>query len=148
MKLFYYPSSYGTPEEAVDLKGERYASLANAFRYRSEYVDSCKCQPDPWDAASLDRHKAYAEQAKAGKLALYDNREPMKGRRRQILGDGEGPAVITLIDPQFTGESAAASGGGSNFGTTMGITKVGQSASGKSYSAKRKVEAGGLAGRK
>ena len=34
----------------VALTGERYGELANAFRYRSEYVDGCACKPKPWSA--------------------------------------------------------------------------------------------------
>ncbi len=160
VKLFYYQNPDGTPEEAVDLKGQRYATLANAFRYRNEYVDSCKCQPHPWEAASLQRHQKYAELAKEGKLALYDNRKPKKGRRKQILVGFDGPAVTTLINPQAATSAAIVNAPtttisstkkkrkaaltvkkkGSEqvkFGSAMGITKVGQSASGKNYSAKK-----------
>ncbi len=161
VKLFYYQNPDGTPEDAVDLKGQRYASLANAFRYRNEYVDSCKCQPDPWEAASLQRHQKYAELVQDGKLALYDNRKPKKGRRKQILVGFEGPTVTTLINPQAATSAAVVSTPKTTinstkkkrkstlaikkkgsvqvrFGSAMGITKVGQSASGKNYSAKKK----------
>jgi hypothetical protein len=162
VKLFYYQNPDGSPEEAVDLKGQRYASLANAFRYRNEYVDSCKCQPDPWEAAALERHQTYAELVKAGKLALYDNRKPKKGRKRQILVGFDGPTVTTLVDPQsgdiystdpapkttvttVKGQKRKATlsikkrgSEQSKIGTAMGITKIGQSASGKNYSAKKK----------
>lgn len=165
VKLFYYQNPDGTPEEAVDLKGERYASLTNAFRYRSEYVDSCKCQPHPWEAASLQRHQKYAQLKKEGKLALYDNRKPKKGRRKQILVGFEGPTVTTLINPQAAtasavfdapkttiGSTPAKNRKGSlavkrkgsdqvNFGVAMGVTKVGKSASGKSYNAKKRSAA-------
>lgn len=83
VRLFYYRNPDGQPEDAVDLKGEPYMQLANAFRYRNEYVSQCKCQPDPWEAASLDRHKQYAMLAQAGKLALYDNRKPQKRRKKR-----------------------------------------------------------------
>lgn len=83
VKLFYYRNPDGQPEDAVDLKGEPYMQLANAFRYRNEYVSQCKCQPDPWEAASLDRHKQYAVLAQEGKLALYDNRKPQKRRKKR-----------------------------------------------------------------
>ncbi|MEZ5925393.1 MAG: DUF2865 domain-containing protein [Hyphomicrobiaceae bacterium] len=165
VRLFYYSNPDGSPEEAVDLKGQRYANLANAFRYRSEYVDSCKCQPDPWEAASLERHRQYAELVKSGKLALYDNRKPKKGRKKRILVGFDGPTVTTLINPQSADavdavpspKTTVSTLGGaksktksarkkkgnvqSSFGTAMGITKVGQSASGKSYSAKKKSAA-------
>ena len=46
----------------VALTGERYyAKLANAFRYRSEYVDGCDCKPKPWSAeAVFDRRAVIA----------------------------------------------------------------------------------------
>lgn len=47
-KLFYMSNS---EDEAADMKaldGTRYASLPNAFRYRSEYVMQCDCKPKPW----------------------------------------------------------------------------------------------------
>jgi hypothetical protein len=34
----------------VALTGERYGEIANAFRYRSEYVEGCACKPKPWSA--------------------------------------------------------------------------------------------------
>lgn len=159
VKLFYYRNPDGQPEDAVDLKGEPYAQLANAFRYRNEYVSQCKCQPDPWEAASLDRHKQYAALAQAGKLALYDNRKPKKRRKK-----GADVTVVALVDgapedsdllsaissePKTTITSLKKSkrkatlairkknSGQVSFGAAMGITKVGQSASGKKYSAKK-----------
>jgi hypothetical protein len=159
VKLFYYRNPNGQPEDSVDLKGEPYMQLANAFRYRNEFVSQCKCQPDPWEAASLDRHKQYAALAQAGKLALYDNRKPKKKRRK-----GTSVNVVAVIDgvPEagFGGEDAGASpmttvssvkkskrkatlairkknSSQVSFGAAMGITKVGQSASGKKYSAKK-----------
>ncbi len=46
-----------------DLEGEPYSSLKNAFRYQKEYVANCTCQGNPWDEATLARHRAYAAAA-------------------------------------------------------------------------------------
>jgi hypothetical protein len=51
------------PEEMEDLEGRPYSRLKTAFLYRSQYVESCKCRPDPWTQASADRHRMYALQA-------------------------------------------------------------------------------------
>ncbi|MFO1172404.1 MAG: DUF2865 domain-containing protein [Hyphomicrobiaceae bacterium] len=157
VKLYYYRNPDGQPEDAVDLKGEPYMQLANAFRYRNEYVSQCKCQPDPWEAASLDRHKQYAVLAQEGKLALYDNRKPQKRRKNrdnvQVIAVSEGgmPVLDVTADPatKTTISSTKKSkrktslvvrkkdSNQVSFGAAMGITKVGQSSSGKKYSARK-----------
>ena len=159
VKLFYYRNPDGQPEDAVDLKGEAYVQLANAFRYRNEYVSQCKCQPDPWDSASLERHKQYAQLASEGKLALYDDRKPQKRRRKsadvnvlamvergmetsaQLPADATAPrTTVTSLKKTKQKPTLAIRKKNSDqvsFGVAMGITKVGKSASGKSYSAKK-----------
>lgn len=64
-RLYVHRSLGETPEDMVDLQGRPYRQLPTAFRYRTEYVAGCKCQPDPWEAAALDRHRAYALAAAA-----------------------------------------------------------------------------------
>jgi hypothetical protein len=49
-KLFYSAIRGDDAGAMVALTGERYGELANAFRYRSEYVDGCACKPKPWTA--------------------------------------------------------------------------------------------------
>lgn len=150
VRLFYYRNPDGQPEDAVDLKGEPYMQLANAFRYRNEYVSQCKCQPDPWETASLERHKQYAMLAEEGKLALYDNRKPQKKRKKgtsvEVVSIGEDGAVVTAkttISSTRKSKSKVTLGvrrkdsNQVSFGAAMGITKVGQSTSGKNYSARK-----------
>jgi hypothetical protein len=150
VKLFFYRNPNGTTEEAVDLAGQRYASLDNAFRYRSEYVASCKCQPDPWEAASLARHQKYAELAKEGRLALWDERKPKTKRPARL---------VTITDVSSALEPGAANVRATTFSSIgsdspadavtvtrmrtsrskapLGIATIGQSASGVDYSVKR-----------
>ena len=45
----------------VDVEGRPYSKLENAFRHQREYVPDCTCRGNPWDEASLARHRAYAE---------------------------------------------------------------------------------------
>ena len=66
-RLFVQRSPGGSADDLRDLAGQPYSKLPGAFRYRSEYVASCKCQPDPWEAAALERHRLYALAAAARK---------------------------------------------------------------------------------
>ena len=59
-RLFVQRSPDGSPEDMQDLAGRPYRQLRTAFLYRSEYVESCKCQPHPWEKEALDRHRMYA----------------------------------------------------------------------------------------
>jgi hypothetical protein len=45
----------------VNVEGRPYSKLENAFRHQREYVPDCTCRGNPWDEASLARHRAYAE---------------------------------------------------------------------------------------
>ena len=59
-RLFIHHSPNGSVEDMVDLQGRPYRALGTAFLYRREYVASCKCQPDPWEPVSMERHRGYA----------------------------------------------------------------------------------------
>jgi hypothetical protein len=59
-RLFVHNNPGGSAEDMVDLAGRPYQQLKTAFLYRTEYVPSCKCQPDPWETAAQDRHRVYA----------------------------------------------------------------------------------------
>jgi len=41
VSLYYYANKGGTPDDMVDLNGQRYADSQNAFLYRREYVAAC-----------------------------------------------------------------------------------------------------------
>ena len=45
----------------VDLTGMAYSTLPNAFKYRKTLVEGCRCRPQPWSEAELQRHRAYAQ---------------------------------------------------------------------------------------
>jgi hypothetical protein len=82
-RLFVHKSVGETPENMVDLQGRPYRELPTAFLYRTEHVPGCKCQPDPWEAASLDRHRAYALAAAASKGSKEAARE-LQGLRAKM----------------------------------------------------------------
>lgn len=67
-RLYVHQNPGQDPEEMADLKGKPYSSLSVANLYRKQLVPSCKCKPDPWEEASLARHRAYAELAAKKKL--------------------------------------------------------------------------------
>lgn len=62
-KLFYHRNPGADVEHMVDLSGQPYSGMENAFRYRQEVVDSCRCTPQPWsEAAKQDyQHRAAVE---------------------------------------------------------------------------------------
>lgn len=59
-RLFVHRLPNGTVEDMKDLDGRPYDKLASAYLYRTRYIPDCKCQPDPWEAASRERHNGYA----------------------------------------------------------------------------------------
>ena len=73
-RLFVHNNPGGSAEDMVDLAGRPYRQLKTAFLYRTEYVASCTCQPQPWETASLDRHRGYTLALAASK----GNRDAMK----------------------------------------------------------------------
>lgn len=60
-RLFAYEVDGGSPETMEDLEGTPYMELAGAFKYLDRYDPSCTCRAHPWEQASLDRHRRYAE---------------------------------------------------------------------------------------
>ena len=66
-RLFVHRNPGGSTDDLQDLAGRPYRQLRTAFLYRTEYVPSCTCQPQPWEQASQDRHRLYALAASARK---------------------------------------------------------------------------------
>lgn len=60
-RLFYYSNAGGNVESMTDLTGLAYSSLPNAFMYRKALVPECRCRPQPWSEAELERHRGYAQ---------------------------------------------------------------------------------------
>lgn len=58
--LHVYRNPGEEPEHMVDLKGQPYAMLGTAFRFRVRYDAACKCRPHPWETASRQRHQDYS----------------------------------------------------------------------------------------
>jgi hypothetical protein len=70
-RLFVMSNPGEDVDSMVDVKGQPYRRLPTAFRYRTTYDASCSCRAQPWEQASLDRHRLYAleaQQKKGNKL--------------------------------------------------------------------------------
>ena len=73
-RLFVHRNPGEDVDDMIDLDGHPYRSLPTAFLHRARYVANCTCLGNPWDEASLARHRAYAEAARqtvAGKPAAH-----------------------------------------------------------------------------
>jgi hypothetical protein len=96
-KLFYSAIPGDDAGAMVALTGERYNELANAFRYRSEYVDGCACKPRPWTADAS---------------VLFDRRAILATRTpdERIVAAGTGEVAMLLTVPETKVAVHAASG--------------------------------------
>jgi hypothetical protein len=97
-RLFVHNNPGGSADDMVDLAGRPYRQLKTAFLYRTEYVASCTCQPQPWEAASLDRHRGYTLALAASK----GNREAMKelvALQAKVRQTAKAPEPVPAVDP-------------------------------------------------
>ncbi len=54
-RLFFHRNPGQELSGAVDLSGNRYVDLENAFRYRKELVEGCGCKADVWGETEVSR---------------------------------------------------------------------------------------------
>ena len=54
-RLFVHRNPGQKVSGAVDLQGNRYVDLENAFRYRKELVEGCGCKPALWAETGAGR---------------------------------------------------------------------------------------------
>jgi hypothetical protein len=100
-RLFIYRNPGGAIEDMEDLSGRPYRQLPTAFRYRTEYVSTCKCQPDPWEEASRDRHRVYAlaVEARKGNKDAAKELQALRAKLPQTAEASEAPASLPR-DPE------------------------------------------------
>jgi Protein of unknown function (DUF2865) len=79
-RLFYYSNAGGDVESMTDLTGLAYSSLPNAFMYRKALVPECRCRPQPWSEAELERHRGYAQSRPATVDATQGSSAPGRAR--------------------------------------------------------------------
>ena len=80
-KLFYSTIPDEDAGKMVALTGERYGEIANAFRYRTEYVDDCACKPKPWSAEAkvvFDRRATLATRTLSERIVAAGTAEVAK----------------------------------------------------------------------
>ena len=63
-KLFYYSNPGGSIENMRALDGVLYKDIANAFKYRKEYVAECRCKAAPWSKQAKLQHESWGMQAR------------------------------------------------------------------------------------
>ena len=83
-KLYYYKAGSEEPEDMVDLSGQKYSKSKNADLFRTQYVESCKCKPHPWEQEASERHRIYAleDQRQKGNRAVVAELEGLKAKNR------------------------------------------------------------------
>lgn len=112
-RLFTYRNPGGELEEMEDLSGRPYSRLKTAFLYRTQFVESCKCRSDPWEQASLDRHRMYALDAarrKGDRVAgqeLEELRARMDAARRTAQVTPSPSSVYSDVELAEDGRTAA-----------------------------------------
>lgn len=62
-RLFYHRNPGADIQHMIDLNGQPYSSLENAFRYREELVEGCRCTPQPWSEAAQQEYRRRAQAA-------------------------------------------------------------------------------------
>lgn len=115
----------------VDLSGQSYSQLKNAYLFRTSYDAACKCKPHPWEPEAQERHRLYALEAKrrkGDKAAIAELKQiraakraearAKRERRRRGLSEtpqavpvanvGQAPAGASTSVPAAIGESAGA----------------------------------------
>lgn len=83
-KLYYYRVGVDEPEDMVDLSGQKYSKSKNADLFRTQYVESCKCKPHPWEQEATERHRIYAleDQRQKGNRSVVAELEALRLKNR------------------------------------------------------------------
>jgi hypothetical protein len=112
-RLFVHRNPGGSVEDMEDLSGRPYRQLRTAFLYRTELVANCRCQPDPWDEAAQNRHRAYAlaQEARKGSKTAAKELQTLQDKMRQAAAAAQSQpapagAVATGIPPPLGAEVA------------------------------------------
>jgi len=87
-RLFVHRSSGQDVKDSVDLKGRFYRDLPTALLHRTQYVPDCTCRGNPWDAAALARHRAYADSAKQKQSNKTAAQLPLSGAEVRLRSRG------------------------------------------------------------
>jgi len=73
-ELFYYPTPpSGAPEQMVSVSGQPYTKMANAFRYRKEYIQGCSCKQAEFQPQQTPINKKAEATTTPSKQAAREN---------------------------------------------------------------------------
>jgi Protein of unknown function (DUF2865) len=86
-RLFVHRNPGQDVDDMVDLDGHLYRSLPAAFLHRAQYTAGCTCRGNPWDEASVARHRAYAEAPKQTVIGKPVARLPSTRTKRGPRGE-------------------------------------------------------------
>lgn len=83
-RLYHYKPDSQEPEDMVDSSGQKYSRMKNAVLFRTQYIESCKCKPHPWEQEANDRHRVYAleDLRRKGNRAVVAELELLKSKNR------------------------------------------------------------------
>lgn len=89
-RLYHAKAGASELEDMVDMSGERYVDLPNAFKYRTSYDAGCTCRAHPWEEASILRHRGLAA------AQSQQSRQPPSAQSAALSTDGaEGPGSMS-----------------------------------------------------
>jgi Protein of unknown function (DUF2865) len=134
-RLFVHQNPGGSTDDLHDLTGRPYCQLRTAYLYRSEYIASCRCQPQPWEQVALDRHRAYALAAAAGKGSREAAKElqalqaKLKEGAKSTATPGQPPQSGDVWQPGTEAAARAAEIARREDGNYMGLGGLGKGAS-------------------
>ncbi len=81
-KLYYYPNPGGEIEDMVSYRGnKKYKKLKYAFLYKTKFVASCRCKPEPWTQAAKQTHSKYARAELKQRQKIASRK---KARKRRV----------------------------------------------------------------
>ena len=78
-KLFYYSNPGGSIENMRSADGTLYRDIANAFRYRKEYVADCRCQAEPWSKQARQQHESWKLEEEISREAVQNAQNRQTG---------------------------------------------------------------------
>ena len=83
--LYVYPNPGSDIDQMVSYKtGRKYTDLKNALLFKTKFVPSCRCKPEPWSQASKEQHQKYAK-ANINPLKVLAKRERRAGRKKRTI---------------------------------------------------------------
>ena len=80
------------------LDGTLYKEIANAFKYRKEYVAECRCKAEPWSKQARQQHESWEIEEEIVQDRAKQDR--MQAKRRDGFdqrGSSEEPPFIRAI---------------------------------------------------